>query len=124
MVAPALPTHAQAPEVGRAVAIAAFGGKLEDLFAIADSSATSSPNIRVKLAEGIEQIATQLGAERRMISERVVNVDGKIEYWRTSEFALVPISLVFRVYMGVPGKWRGFTAQTEEELPSSELVKP
>lgn len=124
VVAPALPTHAQALEVGRAVAIAAFGGQLEDLFALADSSATASPDIRTRLADGIGQIATQLGGERRMISEQIMKVDGRIEYWRTSEFEMVPIPLVFRVFMGVPGKWRGFTANPESQNPAGELVQP
>lgn len=119
-----LPTHAQALEVGRAVAVAAFAGQLEDLFALADSSATRSPDIRARLADGIGQIATQLGAERRMISEQIMKVDGRIEYWRTAEFEMVPIPLVFRVFMGVPGKWRGFTANPESQNPAGELVQP
>jgi hypothetical protein len=122
--APALPTHAQALEVGRAVAIAAYAGKIEDLFALADSSATASPEIRTRLADGVGQIAMQLGAERRMISEQIMKVDGRIEYWRTAEFEMVPIPLVFRVFMGTPGKWRGFTANPESQNPAGEPVQP
>lgn len=117
-----LATREQALEVGRAVAVAAYAGKVDDLFALADSSATASPDIRARLVDGVGQIAMQLGAERRMISEQVMKVDGVIEYWRTAEYEQVPIPLVFRVYMGKPGKWRGFTATPENQLPVGEVV--
>lgn len=59
-----------------------------------------------------------------MISERVMKIDGRIEYWRTAEFELVPVPIVFRVILASATTWRGFTANVEEQSPAGEEVKP
>lgn len=127
-VAPATPTyrasHAEALEVGRATVRAAFTGQIDSLVAMADPSATASGDLRGRLTDGVAQISLQLGAERRMIAERVMLVEGNVEYWRTAEYEMVPVPLVFRVIMGGKGKWRGFTANTEEMTPAGDEVKP
>jgi hypothetical protein len=125
--APAASTHvpsfAEAVSIGRSTFLAAFTGAIDSLMASADP-ATAPDDLRSRLTDGIAQISLQLGAERRMISERVVKVDGRVEYQRTSEFEMVPVPLVFRVILGAPGKWRGFTASTEDQTPDGEELKP
>lgn len=118
-----VPTHAEAIALGRATALAALTGAIDSLMATADP-ATAPGDLRSRLTDGIAQISLQLGAERRMISERVVKVDGHYEYQRTSEFEMVPVPLVFRVLFGAQGKWRGFTANTEDQTPDGEELKP
>ncbi|MBX3132837.1 MAG: hypothetical protein KF689_05560 [Gemmatimonadaceae bacterium] len=118
-----VPTHAEAIALGRATFLAAFTGAIDSLMATADP-ASMRDDLRSRLTDGIAQISLQLGAERRMISERVVHVEGRYEYQRTSEFEMVPVPLVFRVILGAPGKWRGFTAAPEEATPVGEELKP
>jgi len=110
--------------IGRATARAAFTGLVDSLVATADPATSANGDVRGRLTDGIAQISLQLGAERRMISERVMLVEGRIEYWRTAEYEMVPVPLVFRVIMGAKGTWRGFTASTEEMVPAGEEVKP
>jgi hypothetical protein len=110
--------------IGRATARAAFTGAVDSLVATADPVTSANGDVRGRLTDGIAQISLQLGAERRMISERVMLVEGRVEYWRTAEYEMVPVPLVFRVIMGAKGTWRGFTASTEEMVPAGEEVKP
>lgn len=119
-----LATHAEAMAIGRATARAAFTGLVDSLVATADPATSSGGDIRSRLTDGIAQISLQLGAERRVVSERVMLVEGRVEYWRTAEYEMVPVPLVFRVIMGAKGTWRGFTANTEEMTPAGEEVKP
>lgn len=127
MAAPAaaapLPSHAEALVIGRATVRAAFTGAVDSLVATA-APESAVGDLRSRLTDGVTQISMQLGAERRMISERVMNVDGRIEYWRTAEFELVPVPIVFRVILGSATTWRGFTANVEEMSPAGEEVKP
>lgn len=124
--APAAPayraTYDEAMQIGRAVTRQAFAGEVDSLVATADPGAPA--DLRTRLLDGVSQISLQLGAERRMIAERVMNVEGRIEYQRTAEFENVPVPLVFRVIMGAKGTWRGFTASTEDQLPGGDEVKP
>lgn len=127
-VAPAAPaylaTHAEAMEIGRATARHAFSANVDSLMASADPATGGGDALRERLRDGLGQIAMQLGGERRMISERVVKIDGRIEYHRTAEYEMVPVPLVFRVILGAQNKWRGFTANTVENTPDGEEVKP
>lgn len=116
-------THAAALELGRAVAKHAFAGEIDSLLTFADP-ASAPADLRQRLADGIGQMALQLGGERKVTAERIVRVNGRTEYWRTSEFEMVPVPLVFRVILGAEGKWRGFTANTEDQLPVAEDVQP
>lgn len=124
--APAAPayraTYDEAMQIGRAVTRQAFAGEVDSLVATADPGAPA--DLRTRLLDGVSQISLQLGAERRVIAERVMNVEGRIEYQRTAEFENVPVPLVFRVIMGAKGTWRGFTASTDEQLPGGDEVKP
>lgn len=122
--ATALPSHAQAMVTGAAVARLAFAGDVDSLLAIADSSAPLPPNLRDLLLNGVSQIGLQLGAETRVRSERVMRVENRLEYWRLAEYDVVPVPLVFRVILGAPGTWRGFTAVPEDQLPEAVEVKP
>lgn len=116
-------SHAEALLIGRATVRAAFTGSVDTLVATAAPEAATG-DLRGRLTDGVTQISMQLGAERRMISERVMKVEGRIEYWRTSEFELVPVPIVFRVTLGSATTWRGFTANVEEMMPAAEEVKP
>lgn len=117
-------SHAAALEIGRAVAKHAYAGNVDSLLAIADPATASGDDLRQRLTDGVAQLAMQLGEEVKMTAERVVRVNGRTEYWRTSEYQMVPVPLVFRVILGAEGKWRGFTATTEEQLPTAEDVQP
>ncbi len=127
-VAPAAPvylaSHAEAVAVGRATVQAALTGLVDSLVATADPANGAAADVRTRVTDGLAQISSQLGAERRMVAERVMLVDGKIEYWRTSEYERVPVPLVLRVTLGVKGTWRGVAATTEDETPAGEEVKP
>jgi hypothetical protein len=127
VAAPAAPTpaisHAEAIAFGRATVRAAFTGAVDSLVATA-APESATGDLRGRLTDGVTQISMQLGAERRMISERVMKVEGRIEYWRTAEFELVPVPIVFRVTLGSATTWRGFTANVEEMMPAAEEVKP
>lgn len=119
-----LASHAEAMAVGRATVLAALTGLVDSLVATADPLNAAEGDVRARVTNGLAQISAQLGAERRMVAERVMRVDGKIEYWRTSEYERVPVPLVLRVTMGVKGTWRGVNVSTEDETPAGEEVKP
>lgn len=116
-------SHAEAIALGRATVRQALAGEIDSLMAMADPSATTG-DLRGRLSAGIAQISMQLGDEVRVLGERVVVVDGRVEYQRTAEYAMVPVALVFRVILGEQGKWRGFTANTEDNTPGGEEIKP
>jgi len=122
--AAALPSHAEALAVGRATVRFALAMQVDSLVATADSATAANADLRTRLTDGLAQIAMQLGSESRLISERVAKVDGRIEYQRTADFAMVPVPLVFRVILGDQGRWRGFTANTVENTPTGEDVTP
>lgn len=126
--APAAPaylaSHAEAMAVGRATLLAALTGLVDSLVATADPLNGPAAEVRARVTDGIAQISVQLGAERRVVAERVMLVDGKIEYWRTAEYERVPVPLVLRVTMGAKGNWRGVSVSTEDETPAGEEVKP
>lgn len=116
-------SHAEAIALGRATVRQALAGEIDSLVATADPSATTG-GLRERLSAGIAQISMQLGDEVRLLGERVVLVDGRVEYQRTADYAMVPVPLVFRVILGEQGKWRGFTANTVENTPDGEEIKP
>ncbi len=126
--APAAPayqaTYDEAMRIGRTTVTSAISGAMDSLVALADPANGTPDEIRARLSNAIAQISMQLGAERRVIAERVVRIEGRIEYQRTAEYEMVPVPLVFRVIMGAQGKWRGFTANTEENTPAGDEVKP
>lgn len=119
-----LPTHAQAMATGAAVARWAYAGEVDSLLAIADSAAPLPPNLKDLLLNGVSQMSLQLGAETRVRSERVMRVGERLEYWRLAEYDVVPVPIVLRVILGAPGTWRGFTANTEDQMPEATEVKP
>lgn len=126
--APAAPaylaTREEALTIGRQTTQQAFTNQIDALLRTADPVDGDTASMRVRLTDALPQVATQLGAERRMIREQVMKVNGRIEYWRTAEFEMVPVPLIFRVIMGAQGKWRGFTATTEEQAPAGEELLP
>jgi hypothetical protein len=110
--------------VGRATILAALTGLVDSLVATADPRNGPSDEVRGRVTNGLAQISQQLGAERRVVNERVMLVDGNYEYWRTAEFERVPVPLLLRVTLGAKGTWRGVAATTEDETPVGEEVKP
>jgi hypothetical protein len=117
-----LATREEAMTIGRETARLALTGGIDGLVALGDPAVGDSATRYTRLSDALSQIALQLGAERRMISEQVMKVNGRIEYWRTAEYEMVPVPLIFRVIMGAQGKWRGFTASTEDQAPAGEIV--
>lgn len=119
-----VPTYQEVMALGRATAQHALAGRVDSLLVSADPSAGTSEALRPRLSAGLAQIDEQMGVETALIREQVVRVNGGLQYWRTAEYSNVPVPLVFRVVMGVPGKWRGFTASVEDALPAFEEVTP
>jgi 3-oxoacyl-ACP reductase-like protein len=113
-------------KVGRYVATWANLGVVDSLLTLADGAVGTPEEVRSRLASGLEQFATQLGAELKVTEERVMVVNGAAQYWRTAEYSGVPqMSLVLRVLLTQGGKWRGFTVTPTNELPTGgEEVKP
>lgn len=128
--APAPLTMAQvdreaALQVGRYVATWANLGVVDSLLTRADGAVGTPEVVRERLSGGLEQFAAQLGAELKVTEERVMLVNGAVQYWRTAEYSAVPqMPLVFRVFVAQGGKWRGFTVTPATELPAGEEVKP
>jgi hypothetical protein len=119
-----LATRDEALTIGRQTAQQAYTNQLDALLRTADPADGDTASMRLRLTDALPQVAMQLGAERRMIREQVMKVNGRIEYWRTAEYEMVPVPLIFRVIMGAQGKWRGFTATTEEQAPAGEELLP
>lgn len=119
-----LATREEALSIGRETTQRVFSNQLDALILAADPATGDTASVRARLSEALPQVAMQLGAERRMVREQVMKVNGRIEYWRTAEYEMVPVPLVFRVIMGAQGKWRGFTATTEEQAPAGEEILP
>lgn len=126
--APATPaylaTRDEALAIGRATTQQAYTNQLDALIRSADPADGDTTAMRARLTEALPQVAMQLGAERRMVREQVMKVNGRIEYWRTAEYEMVPVPLIFRVIMGAQGKWRGFTATSEAQAPAGEELLP
>lgn len=130
--APTPPTAITAAEVdhgavirlGRFVSAYANLGSIDSLVTRADPAVGTPEAIREKLTSGLASFTDQLGGETKFSTERVMLVNGQVQYWRTAEYSAVPIPLVFRVMVGRDGKWRGFTVTPEEQLPvGAEEVK-
>lgn len=117
-------TRDEALTIGRETVQRAYTNQIDALLLNSDPVDGDTASMRRRLADGLPQILVQLGAERRMIREQVMKVNGRIEYWRTAEYELVPVPLIFRVIMGAQGKWRGFTATVEEQAPAGEELLP
>jgi hypothetical protein len=110
--------------LGRFVSAWANSGSIDSLITRADPAVGTPDAIREKLTSGLASFSDQLGGETRFSAERVMLVNGQVQYWRTAEYTAVPIPLVFRVMVGRDGKWRGFTVTQEEQLPvGAEEVK-
>lgn len=129
---PAAPRPITAAEVdreavlrlGRFVSAWANLGAIDSLITRADPAVGTPDAIREKLTSGLASFTDQLGGETRFSAERVMLVNGQVQYWRTAEYTAVPVPLVFRVMVGRDGKWRGFTVTQEEQLPvGAEEVK-
>ncbi len=127
-----LPAPVTAAEVDRGAVIAlgrfvsawANMGSVDSLITRADPAAGTPEAVRAKLTSGLASFADQLGGETKVTSERVMIVNGQVQYWRTAEYSAVPVPLVFRVMVGKGGTWRGFTVTPEEQLPvGAEEVK-
>lgn len=117
-------TYAEALELGRLVTERVYTKNIEALIESADPGAGTADSVRAKITPAFSQIEEQLGPELKVISERIMLVNGRVQYWRTAEYTAVPVPLVWRVILGDKGKWRGFTASTEESVPAGEEIKP
>ncbi len=117
-------SHSEMMTFGRLVTERAFAKNIDSLVAIADPAVGTPEFVRGRLTPALAQMDEQLGPEIKVISEKVMRVNGSVQYWRTAEFSGVPVPLVFRVVMGEKGKWRGFTASPEENVPAGEEIKP
>jgi hypothetical protein len=116
--------HAAAMALGRATVRQALTGQVDSLIASADPETGPADALRGRLTDGIAAVALQVGAERRVIGEKVLVVNGRVEYQRTGEYEMVPVPLVFRVLVSRQGKWLGFTANTVENTPGGDEVQP
>jgi hypothetical protein len=129
-VAPAAPpdrymhSHAEALALGRAVVAHAYAGALDSLIAFADPAMGAPDALRARLAPGLKDLDEQLGPELKLITERVMLVNGGVQYWRKAEYVGVPMPLLFRVVLGAKGTWRGFTASPEDAAPAGEEILP
>lgn len=118
------PSHEEAMTLGRLVTERAYAKNIDGLVELADPAAGSADSVRARLVNALAQVEEQLGPETKLISERVMLVNGRVQYWRRAEYIGVPVPLVWRVVMGEKGKWRGFTASSEESLPAGEEITP
>ncbi len=129
-VAPAAPapppSYSEAMATGRNIAHLVMEGDITALVAAVDpQAAAGATDIPARVSQGVTAVSTSLGAERRMISEQLVRVSGRLEYRRLAEYELVPVPVIFRVILGgAPGTWRSFTLSTEENAPPGDDVKP
>lgn len=120
----AAPSRDEALRLGRITFERTFAANIDALVASADSAMGTPEAIRERLTAGIRQISEQLGNEVATVSEKVMLVNGAVQYWRTSDFTEVPVPIVFRVVVGPAGKWRGFTATTQEQAPVGTEILP
>lgn len=118
------PSYDEALQLGRLVTERAYAKNIDGLVSLADPAAGSPDSVRTRLVNALAQVEEQLGPELKLVSERVMLVNGRVQYWRVAEYTGVPIPLVWRVVMGEKGKWRGFTASPEEQAPPGEEIKP
>lgn len=118
------PSHAEALKLGRLTFERAMAGNIDALLQSADSTLGAPEALRGRLETGLKQIGEQLGAEVAMSAESVMLVNGRVEYWRTSEYSLVPVPIVFRVILATGSSWRGFTANSEEQTPAGQAINP
>jgi hypothetical protein len=116
-------SHAEALKQGRLTFDRAMTANIEALLQSADSALGGADALRPRLETGLKQLAEQLGQEVSMSSEKVMLVNGTVQYWRTGEYAQVPVPIVFRVIVG-PSGWRGFTANAEEQVPPGKEILP
>jgi hypothetical protein len=121
--AAAVVSHAEALKQGRLTFDRAMTANIEALLQSADSALGGADALRPRLETGLKQLAEQLGQEVSMSSEKVMLVNGTVQYWRTGEYAQVPVPIVFRVIVG-PSGWRGFTANAEEQVPPGKEILP
>jgi hypothetical protein len=119
-----LATRDEALTIGRETTQRVYANQLDALILAADPMDGDLVNLRRNLEVGLPRLSERLGAERRMISERVVRVGGRIEYWRIAEFEKAPAPMLFRVTMGARGKWRGFAAVPQGQAVGGEEVLP
>jgi hypothetical protein len=119
-----LQTHAEALKLGRIVFERAMAGNIDALVESADPAMGAPDALREKLKAGIADMSTQLGPEVAMTTERIMLVNGSVQYWRTSTYTEVPVPLIFRVVMGPVGKWRGFTASSTDQAPAGTEMLP
>ncbi len=109
---------------GRLVTERAYAKNIDSLIATADPAVGTADAVRTRLTPALAQMEEQLGPEVKVLAEKVMRVNGSVQYWRTAEYSAVPVPLVLRVVMGEKGKWRGFTASPEENVPAGEEIKP
>ncbi len=117
-------TYDEMMTFGRLVTERAYAKNIDSLIATADPAVGTADAVRTRLTPALAQMEEQLGPEIKVISEKVMRVNGSVQYWRTAEYSAVPVPLVLRVVMGERGKWRGFTASPEENVPAGEEIKP
>ncbi len=126
--APATPdvvSHADALKLGRLTFDRAMTSNLDALLESADPAMGATDALRPRLESGLKQMGEQMGQEVALTSEKVMLVNGNVEYWRMAEFEKVPgMPLIFRVVMAPGGKWRGFTATTEQDAPPGREILP
>ncbi len=126
--APATPdvvSHADALKLGRLTFDRAMTMNLDALLESADPAMGAKEALRPRLEAGLKQMGEQMGQEVVLVGEKVMLVNGNVEYWRTAEFDKLPeMPLVFRVVMAPGGRWRGFTAARPEEAPPGREILP
>lgn len=126
--APATPdvvSHADALKLGRLTFDRAMTSNLDALLESADPAMGTTDALRPRLEDGLKRMGEQMGQEVALTSEKVMLVNGNVEYWRTAEFEKVPgMPLIFRVVMAPGGKWRGFTATIEQDAPPGREILP
>ncbi len=108
--------------MGREIARLVGKRELDSIMVHADPSTGNPAEVRERIRTALGQIGEQLGTETNMIAERVMLVNGGVQYWRDEEFSAVPVPLVLRVVIAPSGKWRGFTISSPDALPSAEEV--
>lgn len=119
-----LATRDEALSIGRETAQRVYANQLDALILAADPADGNLASLRRNLEGALPRLSERLGAERRIIRERVVKVGGRIEYWRIAEYEKAPAPMLFRVVMGERGKWRGFAAVPEGQAVGAEEVLP
>lgn len=114
----------EALRIGRLVAHHTNVADIDSLVAHADPSTGAPEAVRERLKNALAQIGEQVGTETKVVAERVMLVNGGVQYWRDAEYTGIAVPLVFRVVLAPSGKWRGFTISPAEALPPAEEIKP